>query len=916
MFSWIWLLLRRQQGKSWLTASGFLCAACAFLVLSSTTNATTLRVNNLVAQNWRPVYDLIVLPPQVSVPPGQAISPALLQGYSGGITVQQYQQVRSLPHVEIAAPIAFLGYAQLPAPLWELRPVMDRMGYYKVEMEVRTSNGVREVAYHKESRFFYFASASKCSKFSEKDFPSFEELRRNGIEVGGCGSSHIVFPSLETGTFLVAAIDPEQEGQLVGLEQSLLSGRMLTNQETLRQNPQRPTIPMMGAQNKPVSIPVMNIPVMVQQKLPGSVAQTATVTYMAPENLDPREVIEKGGTAYLQKLPNQQQIFQGKIPLLQNEPKRLTSANLLWDGSTWKTQMTAANQADARFLYLPSGVTYAPATSPNGKKAYTLQPLPQQNGIEIQQQLSQALHSDAPSALPEEEVYFRSLRPLLIGKSNMPPYVKAMYNFDIQGQFSGQRLKARFDQPINWLPENTYVPTPTLLKYDAQGKPVPPKEILPTPNPAGYLFQPPLALTTLHVARQLIGDTLISAIRVRVSGVDTPNEASWQRIQQLAQSIEQRTGLHALVTLGSSPQPTLVYVPGVKKGEYGAVRDVAPLGWVEERWIYPGAGLVYVQQARDTQMLFLGAILLVCTGFLLVSLSAQATARQREFALLGALGWHPYHVAQHFLMQILFLACGGGVLGLLLALLVVTGIGVTIPFAAGILVLPGVFLLACLTALYPFWQVWKIHPAEILHAGISLSSAQVQHVSRLDRILSPLLGLALRNLQRTRGRILIAGCCLFLSTLLLMVMGNGVLHFQQQLQGTLLGNEILLQTVLPQLCGVLFALLLTFAMVTDLFLLQFQERRHEVGLLQALGWDRSLLYRLFLQEGVLLAGGSILAGLLCSLAFLASSHRLQWASVWIVIGTLLTLVGGVILAIVPTIRAIRHMQLIDILRAE
>jgi putative ABC transport system permease protein len=128
------------------------------------------------------------------------------------------------------------------------------------------------------------------------------------------------------------------------------------------------------------------------------------------------------------------------------------------------------------------------------------------------------------------------------------------------------------------LPESTYSVPPVVLRYDVHGRPVLSTTFLPTTNPAGFVVQPPLALTTIDAATELVGDHSISAIRVRVAGVVTPSQQSWKHIQQVAQEIRQQTGLQVVVTLGSSPQPTLVYVPGVRFGEPGADRNIAPIG--------------------------------------------------------------------------------------------------------------------------------------------------------------------------------------------------------------------------------------------------------------------------------------------------------------------------------------------------
>src|SRR5579884_2775894 len=108
----MWLLmvltLKRQAGRSMLAGSGFLLAACSLILLSA---------SQIINQNWRPTYDLVVLPPQAKVPANKIIPADLLEGYDGGISLQQYMQIKNLPGVTVAAPIAFIGYAKLPVPL-------------------------------------------------------------------------------------------------------------------------------------------------------------------------------------------------------------------------------------------------------------------------------------------------------------------------------------------------------------------------------------------------------------------------------------------------------------------------------------------------------------------------------------------------------------------------------------------------------------------------------------------------------------------------------------------------------------------------------------------------------------------------------------------------------------------------------
>ncbi len=494
----------------------------------------------------------------------------------------------------------------------------------------------------------------------------------------------------------------------------------------------------------------------------------------------------------------------------------------------------------------------------------------------------------------------------------------AFYNYEAVGEFTDNGLAAQINNPLNWLPENTYAAPPVVLRYDAQGHPITPTTLLPTTNPAGFIVQPPLALTTIAAARELVGEHCISAIRVRVAGVVTPNQESWKHIQQVAQEIRQQTGLQVVVTLGSSPQPTLVYVPGVHVGDLGAGQNIAPIGWVEERWIHIGVGLTYLNQLGSTRLLLLGAVLAVCLGYLAVAFSALVSSQRRDFAILSVLGWRPWQPIRLFLAQALILAIGGGILGLGLALLIASFLEATLLWPVVIGTIPVMLALAFISILYPLWQIWHMRPAEILRAGSSMSSSKAIVLGSRIGLLMPIGTLVLRNLSRSRLRSLITVLSLFLSALLLVLMFTGILSLHQALQGTLLGDYVLLQTAVPQIAGCVIAIILTFLSVADLLLLHVRERQREIGLLRAVGWRPGWIQRLFVQEGLTLAIIGAIPGVLVAQWILHMQHATQsiFSAPVVALGAVLLMVLVAAFAAIPALRALSRMQVADVLRSE
>jgi hypothetical protein len=910
VWQYIFLMLRRQPGKSALASSGFLLAACALILLSATTQTTVVQANQIISQSWRSSYDLVVLPPQAQVASKNTLPADLLEGYDGGISIQQYQQIKNLPGVEVAAPIAFVGYVQMPTPQVLFSQDALAPGYYRLDWRLSAFNGQRDIVERQETTYFYQSSGCPGGSFPISDAMR-NALSEKNVNVI-CPSSSVPwseFSTIDSGTFLMAAIDPAAENQLVHLDKSLSSGRMLSSQDTLHIDAD----PNLGrgfacpnAQTPPSNcreIPNYDIPVLFQKPLPGQVRLRGKFARIAPATLDPKVVIARGGSAYLAHLLPLQVIFDGEVPLAQNDPQGFTTREIVWDGHHWRPFIPYFGKApfnyNINFLYTPSGLTYQPMAPPPGQSGSTYVVL--------------------PTGMQGPEAAFRQLHALHISEGRNRFNPQAFYYLDPVGEFTGDTMTAQFSNPLNWLPENTYTSPPTVLRYDMHGNPVTPTNLLPTTNPAGFILPPPLALTTLSTAARLRGNNLISAIRVRVSGVDTANPASWKRIQQVAALIEQRTHLRVLVTLGSSPRPTLVYVPGVKQGQFGAKQNIDPIGWVEERWIAIGVSILYLAQLGATRLLLLGAVLAVCLGYLVVAFSALVTAQRRDFAILSALGWRPWQPVRLFLAQALLLGLGGGIVGLGVALLIAALLEAIPIWLIVAWTLPAMLVMALLSSLYPLWQIWRIRPAEILRAGLPVSSPRAPLASlRLWSFVSPIGALVLRNLARSRPRTLITIVSLFLSAILLVLMFSGILALHQTLTGTLLGDFVLLETAVPQIAGCVLAVLLSFLSVADLLLLQVRERQQEIGLLQAVGWRPGMVQRLFAQEGLTLAFISTLPGVLVAQWLLTVQHTVQHIipPPLVALGVVLLMMVVAAVATIPALRAMNRVQVVDALRAE
>ncbi|MGH2929190.1 MAG: hypothetical protein ACRDL8_13385, partial [Solirubrobacteraceae bacterium] len=105
--------LRARRARAVALLAGILVAAVCFGLLSSETATSKLQVTATVRHNFRSAYDILVRPRRAQAPfekTHHVVDDGFLSGLFGGITMRQYRQIRSMPGVSLAAPVANVGY--------------------------------------------------------------------------------------------------------------------------------------------------------------------------------------------------------------------------------------------------------------------------------------------------------------------------------------------------------------------------------------------------------------------------------------------------------------------------------------------------------------------------------------------------------------------------------------------------------------------------------------------------------------------------------------------------------------------------------------------------------------------------------------------------------------------------------------
>ncbi len=105
----------RRRGRSLAVVAAIVVAAVSFALLSAAVATSQLRVQGTVESNYRAAYDILVRPAGSRTPleeSGRLVRENFLSGIFGGISMAQYQQIARMDGVEVAAPVAMVGYVQ------------------------------------------------------------------------------------------------------------------------------------------------------------------------------------------------------------------------------------------------------------------------------------------------------------------------------------------------------------------------------------------------------------------------------------------------------------------------------------------------------------------------------------------------------------------------------------------------------------------------------------------------------------------------------------------------------------------------------------------------------------------------------------------------------------------------------------
>ncbi|WAA12521.1 hypothetical protein [Fervidibacillus halotolerans] len=144
MIRFIWKNWWRKKGNFIFLIVGVLLIAAGLFYLVGLSHATQTTIVDELQKRWQASYDIVVRPAGTRsiTEKDNLLDPNFLSGLSGGISIEQYEQIKEIDGVDVAAPIAIIGYLLFSIDLQDLE--LEGNGIYRLVTEEINHIGIKE----------------------------------------------------------------------------------------------------------------------------------------------------------------------------------------------------------------------------------------------------------------------------------------------------------------------------------------------------------------------------------------------------------------------------------------------------------------------------------------------------------------------------------------------------------------------------------------------------------------------------------------------------------------------------------------------------------------------------------------------------------------------------------------------------
>jgi putative ABC transport system permease protein len=841
-----WSQVRFRPARALALIVGVLVAATAFTVLTAASRTAQARTVGKVSANFAPAYDILVRPKgsrtAVESKTG-TVQPDFLSGIYGGIEIAQWHQIKRIPGVAVAAPVAMVGYAQLQADVFEPVPAAALAGsgrqLYRATTTWVSDGGASRVT--QPPGYLYVTPLRVTGNIQGQRST---DGTGPGCEPGGlalppgtnpfgaaaqsytqCWSrvNHYGEPpgggasSTEAGYWvtwtipvLIAAIDPDAEAELDGLNQAVVSGGYLKENE----GDSGPSLPVLASSDSGMTEYAQTT---LQQLTAPSVMPNMDAAWASAQASAPGRTVSTVRTTAQQAYNH---ALKGLVGVTENGTFAGTPVNGYWSVGPVDYRRTKAG------ALVPRQVVNDPS----------------------------AWYTGSASAVPmdDDESQYRTVTSHVKASAPTSPSVGSnLALIKVTGVFDRARIKS-FD-PLSQVPLGDYQPVTAAPASAASRRALHGSDLLPSQNLGGLVSQPVNLVTTLSALPALENSQPytdvnaadpISVIRVKVAGVTGAGALSRERINAVAQQIAQRTGLDVDVVAGSSPSPVTIDVPAGKFGQ--------PPLTLSQDWVKEGVAVAILRAVDKTSVALYVLILVVCGLFVANAATAAVRGRRRELGVLAAVGWSRSRLFATVLGELAGIGLAAGLLAAAISVPVSAALGLDASPTRALLAVPVAITVAVIGGLGPAWLAARADPVSSVRPSV-LAAGRAHQPGGIT-------SLALLNVARTPGRTVIGVVSLAVGIAALTMLTAVTFAFRGVVVGSLLGDAVAVQVRGVDYIAAGATVVLGVLAVADVVFLNIRERAAELATIRSFGWGDTALARLVITEGAVIGVTGSLAG--------------------------------------------------------
>ncbi|WP_096200668.1 ABC transporter permease [Bacillus sp. FJAT-45350] len=601
MIRYSWYSIRNNFRSSLL----FFCSLVAILIAGPICISVLFDIHTTVEdsieQHSRGSYDILIRPEGTQTPVERALGKVeenYLTNGDGGITIDEWKKIKELEGVEIAAPVASVGYFTGENKTFQL----DYPGFSSyIDLKYKTFDGVNYYPLSNKGGYYYFLEQHDYSQ--GYDYVEESGLSFNGQDMKAEFNMPLTY-------HLTVGVDREEEEKLTGIDLSALEKPipidLLSNYMDLEVGKHIPIIYLSDS-----FIPII-AEVTVSQLDWGNNQTLELKDQFNIQKDDPFFFHEDYPHTFLKELTSIEQLNMQDFEIdLSAHIRPFFYEPLLYkyDGTFSEPDGFSFGVGESSRYYHAKPINY----DIRDGKTLEVKQFGKDSGVPTYRKIEERGYSARESVMTGDKIPFL-LYPV--------------------GSFS----TSSHQDSLAASPLGIYQQAPSTLNDGTM--------LLETVTPGSFVSSPAHGIMNLYDTTYIKGEAPIDAIRLRVGGIQSYNDDAIKKLNEIIIDVSQIGNFQIDIVAGASPSKMTM--------------DVEGIGEVKQSWTSLGAAASISTGWNQTNLIIAGLFLTISILYFINNNLFKKQVRLSERDLLLDLGWQKRHIQKFYLLENTFLMIFAG----------------------------------------------------------------------------------------------------------------------------------------------------------------------------------------------------------------------------------------------------------------